>query len=560
MKTRSGNRMLSLFKNNKTSHWKRWFFLLMLISLILSSCMTPEANTSTDLLNAIYIESEQPQIPGSSEKNTKQILDNYNTDANYRELTIKYPFNQSIFPPEIAAPTFKWAEMDKAVDTWLLIISFNKNHNSLYTYSGKSDWTPNKEIWKLIKQNSTDGPAKLTILGINSTRINEIVSKGTLNISTSPDPVGAPIMFRRVFPNFAYAARHPGQMEWVLADISSYDEPSVIMSNQPMCAGCHTFSQNGSVFGMDMDYNKDKGSYLFSSVREDIELKGQDFISWNDFPRTDGLQSTGLYSRISPDGSHIASTVNEILFLIKISNPYFSQLFFPLQGSLAIYSNITKKVTTLPGADFKEIVQTDPSWSPDGNHLLFSRAPSKMDLFWELGGQTVFSVEDADIDQLNYKYPIKFDIYRIPFNNGKGGIAKPLPGASNNGKSNYYPRYSPDGKWIVFTQSETGLAIQQDSKLIIMPASGGKTRLMRANLRRLNSWHTWSPNSKWLAFVSKENTPFTELFLTHIDEQGNDSPPVLLSRLSKPGYAINVPEFANISPLAIKRMTVKNKE
>ena len=132
-----------------------------------------------------------------------------------------------------------------------------------------------------------------------------------------------------------------------------------------------------------------------------------------------------------------------------------------------------------------------------------------MDLFWDLGGQTVFSVENADIDQLNKQYPIKFDIYRIPFNNGKGGLAEPLPGASNNGKSNYYPRYSPDGKWIVFTQSETGIAIQQDSKLLIMPVSGEKAKVMSCNLSRVNSWHTWSPNSKWLAFVSKENTAFT---------------------------------------------------
>ncbi|MCD4677210.1 MAG: hypothetical protein K8S18_14630, partial [Desulfobacula sp.] len=100
---------------------------------------------------------------------------------------------------------------------------------------------------------------------------------------------------------------------------------------------------------------------------------------------------------------------------------------------------------------------------------------------------------------------------------------------------------------------------QQDSKLFIIPAAGGKAKKMSCNLSRVNSWHTWSPNSKWLAFVSKENTPFTELFLTHVDEQGNDSPPVLLKRFNKTGYAINVPEFANMSSKAIKRIALKGK-
>ncbi|MBN1627362.1 MAG: PD40 domain-containing protein, partial [Deltaproteobacteria bacterium] len=157
-------------------------------------------------------------------------------------------------------------------------------------------------------------------------------------------------------------------------------------------------------------------------------------------------------------------------------------------------------------------------------------------------------------DELNKKYPVQFNIYRIPFNNGKGGKAEPIPGASNNGKSNYCARYSPDGKWIVFTQSVTGLAVQPDSRLYIIPSAGGEARLMNCNLSRLNSWHTWSPNSRWLAFVSKENSAYTELFLTHIDENGNDSPPILVERFNKDNFAINVPEFIYIPAQSIKQI------
>ena len=67
----------------------------------------------------------------------------------------------------------------------------------------------------------------------------------------------------------------------------------------------------------------------------------------------------------------------------------------------------------------------------------------------------------------------------------------------------------------------------------------------------MNSWHSWSSNSRWLVFSSKVNTPYTQLFLTHIDENGNDSPPVLLERFTSPDRAANIPEFVNLPGDAI---------
>ncbi|MQY80272.1 MAG: hypothetical protein GH151_13965 [Bacteroidetes bacterium] len=42
--------------------------------------------------------------------------------------------------------------------------------------------------------------------------------------------------------------------------------------------------------------------------------------------------------------------------------------------------------------------------------------------------------------------------------------------------SNYFARYSPDGKWIVFCQVESFMLLMPDSKLYIMPAEGGTPR------------------------------------------------------------------------------------
>src|SRR5208283_2496076 len=117
----------------------------------------------------------------------------------------------------------------------------------------------------------------------------------------------------------------------------------------------------------------------------------------------------------------------------------------------------------------------------------------------------------------------------IPFNLGKGGKAEPLAGAFNNGQSNFFPKYSPDGKWIVFCKAKSFMLLQPDSQLYILPAGGGEARRLRANLPLLNSWHSWSPNGKWLVFSSKVNGPYTQLFLTHIDSRGESTPPVVLN-------------------------------
>jgi Flp pilus assembly protein TadD len=62
----------------------------------------------------------------------------------------------------------------------------------------------------------------------------------------------------------------------------------------------------------------------------------------------------------------------------------------------------------------------------------------------------------------------------------------------------------------------------------------------------MNSWHTFSPNGKWLAFSSKSRSPYTQLMLTHIDANGNDTPAILVENTTAANRAVNIPEFVNV--------------
>ena len=72
----------------------------------------------------------------------------------------------------------------------------------------------------------------------------------------------------------------------------------------------------------------------------------------------------------------------------------------------------------------------------------------------------------------------------------------------------------------------------------------------------MNSWHSWSPNGRWLVFSSKARSPYTQMYLTHIDEQGNSSPAILIDNATPSNRAVNIPEFVNINPDGIDQIEV----
>jgi len=483
----------------------------------------------------------------------EDILALYRDDAQYSSLTIRYPLNETLFPPEIIAPTFRWEDSNSTSDMWVVTIEFQDELGSMNFITQESLWTPMKEDWETIKKRSLEKHALVTILGVNRRRRAKIHSAGKISIKTSKDPVGAPLFYREVNLPFIDAVKDPSHIRWRFGVISSPTQPPVVLEDLPVCGNCHSFSVDGKVIGMDVDYANSKGSYIITSVAEQMLLATSDIITWNDYKKEDGEQTFGLLSQISPNGRFVVSTVKDKSVFVPMPPLAFSQLFFPVKGILCIYDTQKHTFHSLPGADDPQYVQSNPVWSPDGKYIVFARARAYDLKHTEGKGKILLTREECKEFTEDGK-PFLFDLYRIPFNNGKGGQPEPIEGASNNGMSNYFAKYSPDGKWIVFCKAKSYMLLQPDSELYIIPAEGGKARRLRANTTRMNSWHSFSPNGKWLVFSSKAKSAYTQLFLTHIDEYGHSSPAVLLSQFTSADRAANIPEFINTKPYAIKKI------
>ncbi len=503
-------------------------------------------------------------------------------------ISIDYPENGSIFPPGITPPTFLWR--DGLAAYWTIDIVFADGAPPVHILSkgermhiGAIDpecvsatneppkltpqqaaswtWTPDAATWRTIQSHSTGAPTTVTITGYNSAHAASSQSHSTF--STSVDPVGAPIFYRDVplMPSqgangtvqpLSPAAIH--LIRWRLRDIR-LPESRTLLTNMPTCANCHSFSDDGKTMGIDVDGPaNDKGLYAVVPVQRHISIQNKDVVQWN----TDGQAGkirVGFMSQVSPDGRYVVSTfagssldISNTYYVTNFKDYRFLQVFYPTRGILEWYSRDTGKRQPLPGADDPRYVQTDGVWSPDGKYIVFARAEAK-DPYPE-GQKKAIRANDPNETQIQYS------LYRVPFNEGMGGTAEPVEGASHNGMSNNFPKVSPDGRWIVFVQCRNGQLMRPDSQLYIVPFGGGAARRLHANTPLMNSWHSFSPNGRWLVFSSKARSPYTQMYLTHIDQDGNDSPAILIDNATASNRAVNIPEFVNIAGDGIEDIQV----
>lgn len=470
-----------------------------------------------------------------------------------QRIAVDYPSDETLFPPEIPAPLFRWKDGDERSNLWLVTVEFSDGGRRIDGLVNEPQWRPPPSAWEEIKRRSVDKPAVVTVVGVRRDAPSQILSSSRVTIATSADKVGAPLFYREVNLPFVEAVKDPSRIRWRFGAISSATQPPVVLEKLPVCGNCHSFSADGSILGMDIDYANDKGSYAIVRVASQMVLDRDAIISWGDYKRTPGEVTYGLLSQVSPDGRYVISTVKDESVFVPKPGMEFSQLFFPVKGILCVHDRKTGTFQSLPGADDPNLVQSNATWSPDGKYIVFAAREAHQLRTAGSERRVLLSPEDCR-EFLEEGKPFKFNLYKIPFNDGKGGKPEPLAGASFNGKSNFFPKFSPDGKWIVFCRAENYMLLQPDSELYIIPAEGGQARRLRANTPRMNSWHSFSPNGKWLVFSGKPDSAYTRLYLTHIDENGESTPAVVLDHLTSPDRAANIPEFVNAAPGAIARI------
>jgi hypothetical protein len=467
-------------------------------------------------------EKVSPVIPFKPSVSPSEYRTNYRDRKQFQFLRITSPLNDASFPSNIAPPKICWE--DNTDNIWLLKISLNQKDRPLKIVTDKKYWRPSPKTWARIKQVTLGGCVRLEVRGCyikNGKRVGEVVYKDNSVFSISEYPADNMIVYRLVSPLF-HTQKTP---DIYSRHIDSFEVTPFLKGQGLYCTNCHFFPKPE-----DIQPDEQK---LAIAVRDQLPSRKKSgqakrILGIYDFSTKKGktFNINSFFMGWSPDGKKIAVTAGETVS-IRPCITLETQQFFVLVSDVVIVNVETNQMTPLKGASEPEYMENFPSWSPDGKNIVFCRAE-------ESKGRALTD--------------LKFGLFRVDFNDGRGGIAKPVEGASFNGRSNYAPRYSPDGKWIVFNQADSASLVEPTSDLwILATKKKSKPNKLECNVDyAMDSWHSWSSNSRWLLFASKrDDGVFARIYLTEIDKNGHASPPVKLPVRDDPMMCFNVPEFLN---------------
>jgi hypothetical protein len=260
-------------------------------------------------------------------------------------VAIDYPADGSILPPEITPPTFLWRDPAAGVTTWRIDVDFGGGGAGIRAtstgerprlgeadprcYAGTNEpprqveahnWQPDAATWDAIKKRSVERAATVTITGIGGSSPARELSRGSVTIRTSKDPVGAPIFFRDVplMPSETekgvikpLASETVRLIAWRLRNVGETSS-RLLLDGMPTCANCHSFSLDGKTLGMDLDGPQNhKGMYTLASISPVMSIRNRDVIEWSAARgRLEGKTRVGFMSQVSPDGNYVVTTVN----------------------------------------------------------------------------------------------------------------------------------------------------------------------------------------------------------------------------------------------------------
>ncbi|MBN1506017.1 MAG: PD40 domain-containing protein, partial [Sedimentisphaerales bacterium] len=167
----------------------------------------------------------------------------------------------------------------------------------------------------------------------------------------------------------------------------------------------------------------------------------------------------------------------------------------------------------------KDRLETYPSWSPDGKYLYYCSAP----IVWKDRN----AVPPDGYDKL------KYDLRRIAYDvaTDQWGKAETVLSAEETGQSILLPRLSPDGRFLLFCMCRYGCfpIYQPSSDLYLMDLATRQHRKLTINSDFSESWHSWSSNSRWIAFSSKrQGGLFTRTYFSYVDSAGTAYKPFVL--------------------------------
>lgn len=352
----------------------------------------------------------------------------------------------------------------------------------------------------------------------------------------SPDSIDYGIMYRLVAPGYEVY----NKMGIYQRALSCYDESPVFENFQVEgCLNCHSANRcNPDWFQFHM-----RGKNGGTVIMRDGKIEAYN-------TRTDSTISACVYPYWHPGGKYIAYSTNSTHQMVHQAINKNVEVFDEA-SNVGVYDTEANRLLLPPLLNDTTTWATFPAFSADGNKLFFCQARAQ-------------EMPDSVLQ-------IRYDLCSIGFNPEDGSFADKIDTlicASQMGKSISFPRPSHDGRHLMYTLSDYGqFSIwHPEADLWMLDLATGESRPMdRANSDNVESYHSWSTNSRWCVFGSRrENGLYTQPYICHIDADGQESKPFLLPQRNPREYydkqyrSYNIPEFIT-KPVPLDRIQTEKK-
>lgn len=322
-------------------------------------------------------------------------------------------------------------------------------------------------------------------------------------------------------------------------NIENYDEKLVLhnKSFRHVCLNCHTFLNNTP-------------DYMVLGIRTPVYGSGALFSHGG---KVEKIGAKWSYTSWHPGGRLAAYSMNTVWqFFHRLTMDIRDVI--DLDSCICYYLVDSEEVKTAFGISEKDRLETYPTWSPDGRYLYYCSAP----ILW---------TDRTKLPSQNYDQ-VKYDLRRISYNvdTDEWGQPETILSAEKTGMSIMLPRISPDGRFLVFCMCNYGCfpVYQPSSDLYMMDLQTGKYDKLSINSEYSESWHSFSSNSRWLAFSSKrQDGLFTRIYLSYVDKDGNVYKPIIVPQKDPAYYdsllqTYSVPELIT-RPVEVSRIATKNR-
>lgn len=334
----------------------------------------------------------------------------------------------------------------------------------------------------------------------------------------------------RIDSHLAYRLIDPGYETWNKMGIyqrcvENFAESPVITNDRTdgNCMNCHSFC------------GRDPGKMLFH-----MRAKNGGTYVWNDGKleklntKTPETLSACVYPFWHPSGRFVAFSVNDIAQAFHSTDRNRIEVY-DSASDVVVYDVGDHRLTSSPLLMQSDVLETFPAFSPDGGRLYFCTSPRR---------EVPFGYRD-----------IRYSICSIAFDPGTfsfGGQVDTVYHASKTGLCAVFPRVSPDGRFLLITETAYGCfpIWHRDADLRLVNLETGEiSQLSELNSPDVDSYHAWSGNGRWIVFSSRRiDGLYTRLFLCHVDKEGQVAKPFVLPQKDTRLYddllkSYNIPEF-----------------